>query len=136
MNVTALNLIYLVALMDNPAPTLENGGGAHVVTFVTDRGFWLSAIVIFFGMFVVSLEYILLSKTDSKPTDVMRVLAVTLILVGGLFLITAGFDSDQISPVSGIFGTIAGYLLGKTPSIKKKRRKTTPKPSEVNGKAS
>jgi hypothetical protein len=39
---------------------------------------------------------------------------VTLIIIGTLFFITAGFDSTQIAPALGLFGTIAGYLLGKT----------------------
>jgi hypothetical protein len=31
-----------------------------------------------------------------------------------MFLITAGYTSDQIAPMIGLLGTIAGYLLGKS----------------------
>ena len=40
-------------------------------------------------------------------------LAVTLIVVSSLFIITAGYSSEQIAPAMGLFGTIAGYLLGR-----------------------
>src|SRR5205085_664452 len=112
--------------VENPNPTLENSG-PKIVHFLSDLGFWLSVIIVLFGVFVVILEYRLLSRAKAKPSDVMRVLAVTLILVGSLFLITAGYSNDQISPVSGLFGTVAGYLLGRSngsdPKVKNKKSK-------------
>jgi len=35
-----------------------------------------------------------------------------LIITSGLTLVTAGYSSEQMSPVMGLLGTIAGYLLG------------------------
>ena len=103
---------------ENEPPTDETVGnsratGAYLINILSDYEFWLSLAVLLFGVFVVILEYRLLLRTKAGPTSIIRVLAVTLILVGSLFLITAGFSSSQISPVSGLFGTIAGYLLGK-----------------------
>jgi hypothetical protein len=100
----------------NPEPTQETAG-SQLVNFTSDFEFWLSLIVILFGAFVVVIEYKLLLRVHSSPADIMRVLAVTLILVGSLFLITAGFSNNQISPVSGLFGTVAGYLLGKSSKL-------------------
>lgn len=110
--------------VENPKPTHESAG-PQIVHFLSDLEFWLSVIIVLFGVFVVILEYRLLSRAKAKPADVMRVLAVTLILVGSLFLITAGYSNDQISPVSGLFGTVAGYLLGRSngsgPRIKNRK---------------
>ena len=39
--------------------------------------------------------------------------AINLIVTGTLFLISAGFSAQQISPGLGLFGTIAGYVLGR-----------------------
>ena len=39
---------------------------------------------------------------------------ITLIITATLFLITAGYDNNQIAPAIGLFGTVAGYLLGKS----------------------
>src|SRR5205085_11831988 len=62
--------------VENPNPTLENSG-PKIVHFLSDLGFWLSVIIVLFGVFVVILEYRLLSRAKAKPSDVMRVLAVT-----------------------------------------------------------
>jgi hypothetical protein len=83
------------------------------VSLTTRYEFWLSFEVLFFGLVVVGVEYLLLRKTVARPEDALRVYAVTLILVGTLFAITAGFDSQQIGPAMGLFGTVAGYLLGR-----------------------
>ena len=48
-----------------------------------------------------------------QPEQTIRLLAVTLIVISTLFIITAGFDSEQIAPAMGLFGTIAGYILGR-----------------------
>jgi hypothetical protein len=54
-------------------------------------------------------------RKTTHPTseDALRLYGVTLILVGTLFAITAGFDSQQVGPAMGLFGTVAGYLLGR-----------------------
>jgi hypothetical protein len=114
--------------LENPEPTSQNSG-PQIVHFLSSLEFWLSVIVIVFGVFVVTLEYRLLARTKTNPSDIMRVLAVTLILVGSLFLITAGYSSNQISPVSGLFGTVAGYLLGRT---QRKSRKKASTPLDVH----
>jgi hypothetical protein len=121
--------------VENPKPAPENAG-PQIVHFLSDLEFWLSVIIVLFGVFVVILEYRLLSRAKAKPSDVMRVLAVTLILVGSLFLITAGYSNNQISPVSGLFGTVAGYLLGRSNGsdsrIKNKKSKA-PEEIETEG---
>jgi hypothetical protein len=66
------------------------------------------------SMVALVMQYLLLRKIPKlKAGDLLRVFAVTLILQGTLFFITAGFDSNQIAPAMGLFGTIAGYLLGR-----------------------
>jgi len=98
---------------ENPAPPTELPG-PQFVSFLSEFEFWLSILIVAFGAFVILIEYRLLSKNHCTAGEILRMLAVTLILVGSLFLITAGFSSTQISPISGLFGTVAGYLLGRT----------------------
>jgi hypothetical protein len=45
-----------------------------------------------------------------------NVFTVTIIITAGLFLMTAGYSSEQIAPMYGLLGTVVGYLLGKTRS--------------------
>jgi hypothetical protein len=73
---------------------------------------------------VVLCEYILLRRQPFTGDDVLKVFGVTLIIVGSLVLIAAGFGDKQIAPAMGLFGTLAGYLLGKA---------AAGKPSESQG---
>jgi len=50
-------------------------------------------------------------KTSQE--DILKTLIITIIVIGSLFLITAGYSNDQIAPAMGLFGSIAGYLVGR-----------------------
>lgn len=95
------------------APPPSSAGAVKAKNFLSDFEFWLSAEILLFGLGVVVIEFLLLRKANVSAEEALRVYAVTLIIVGTLFAITAGFDSNQIAPAMGLFGTIAGYLLGK-----------------------
>jgi hypothetical protein len=99
----------------NPPPSSAElaaapSGGKLILS---EYEFWLSAEVLAFGFAVLVAEFLLLRRAKITAEEALRVYAVSLILIGTLFAITAGFDSNQIAPAMGLFGTIAGYLLGK-----------------------
>ncbi len=100
-----------------PEPT-AGAGQVRVRTFLSDFEFWLSAEILVFGCVVIVFESWLLRKSRMSAEDTLRVYAVTLIIVGTFFTITAGFSADQVAPAMGLFGTIAGYLLGRRVSEK------------------
>ncbi len=75
--------------------------------------FGLSLIVLLFGMGVILLEIYLVTKQHISATETVKFIIITLIIISTLFLITAGYDNDQIAPAIGLLGTIAGYLLGR-----------------------
>ncbi len=54
---------------------------------------------------------------------------LTLVITCSLFLIVSGYTQEQIGPVIGLFGTIAGYVLGRGEQRKSARSKPRP-PSE------
>lgn len=69
-----------------------------------------------FGLVVLTIQYLLLSKGGRKQagaSDIMLVYSVTLIIVGTMFLIVVGISSTQLAPAFGLYGTMVGYLLGK-----------------------
>jgi hypothetical protein len=100
------------SILVNPPP--RDGVGSVAIQRITTRlEFWLSLVVLVFGFVVVMVEYRLLQVRAFTSDEVLRVFTVTLIVVGTLFALTAGFDSQQIAPAMGLFGTIAGYLLGR-----------------------
>ena len=93
--------------------TATTANSVAPVTLLTNIEFWLSVLVLLFGMAVLFFQYILLKSKDATPNDVMKAFTVTLIVVGVLFSVTAGFSAQTVAPALGLFGTIAGYLLGK-----------------------
>jgi hypothetical protein len=76
--------------------------------------FRLSVGVLLFGMLVLLLEAMLIWKGLIDSNNIVKFIIVTLIVTGTLFLITAGYSNNQIAPALGLFGTVAGYLLGRT----------------------
>ena len=76
----------------------------------------LSVSMLVFGMLVFALQTYLIVKMNLQwtPTSILRFHGLTLVIVGSILLIVAGYSNQQILPVIGLFGTIAGYLLGAT----------------------
>lgn len=75
---------------------------------------YLSLGILVFILLVLGLQAFLIvrSKSAWPSKAILRINGLTLIVGAGLFLITAGYSGDQVSPVMGLLGTIAGYLLG------------------------
>lgn len=106
---------------DNPPPT--NNQPTEVPTvkkIISSMEFWMSAMVLLFGLLVFLLEYLVLTKNNLKITsyNILSIFSITLIVIGTMFLLTSAYSVRQIAPAMGLFGTIAGYLLGRG-SIKK-----------------
>jgi hypothetical protein len=75
----------------------------------------LSQWLLIFGLFIIIPEFILINKKcDRWDNNCTVVITLTLIIIAGLFLMTAGYSDQQIAPVIGLLGTIVGYLLGKS----------------------
>jgi hypothetical protein len=103
-----------------PAPEIPNpkaGGNIGLADFFSGRTpyeFWLTCIIIAFGLVVIMLLlWHFRSIPDRRGEDVARAVVVVTVIVGTLILVTAGYSNDQIAPAFGLFGTIVGYILGR-----------------------
>lgn len=106
-----------------PPPVIQNpSGGANIggdglVDFFSSRTpleFWLTCIIIAFGLIVLILLLCALGRVqDRRADDVARAVIVVTVIIGALILVTAGFNNEQTAPVFGLFGTIVGYILGR-----------------------
>jgi hypothetical protein len=76
--------------------------------------FLLSLAVLFFGLVVVAFEVYLGQKGIITDEHIFKCIILTMVITGSIVLITAGYSNNQITPVVGILGSIAGYMLGKT----------------------
>ena len=107
------------AIADGTPPPSSNssigaGNIAGPISVMSDRELWLSCIILIFGLATIVVQFFLLKQAADHHTDeVAKIFTVTLIIIGTLVLISSGFSSEQIAPALGLFGTIAGYLLGK-----------------------
>lgn len=75
----------------------------------------ISTAVLVFGFLVLLLATYLI-RMGKNAEAVLRIYGTVLIVVVAVFLVVAGYSNEQIAPVTGLLGTIAGYLLGKETS--------------------
>ncbi len=78
----------------------------------------MSTVVLVFGIVVIAICASLMRGSRPSAEAVLRVFGTVLIIVGALFLVVAGYTDKQMAPVMGLLGTLAGYLLGKSPTDK------------------
>lgn len=94
-----------------PPPIGENG--QEFGPQKTVQEIYMSIAVLIFGVLVVAAQTILFYRQKANVEEAFKYFIVTLIIIGALFLVTAGYGNQQIAPILGLLGTIAGYLLGK-----------------------
>jgi|SRR6516165_1502794 hypothetical protein len=93
---------------------LQNLDLAHFFSSRTPYEFWLTCIILAFGLItIILLLWHFRSVPNRSTEDVARAITVVIVIVGTLVLVTAGYSNDQIAPAFGLFGTIMGYMLGK-----------------------
>jgi hypothetical protein len=73
----------------------------------------LTLAVIGLGILIILALSIVLKTKSASADDAIRGFSIVLIIVGTMVLICAGYSNDQIAPAMGLFGTVAGYLLGR-----------------------
>jgi hypothetical protein len=78
----------------------------------TTNAMTMSAAVLVYSLAVMLLVFLLI-KAGHRSEYLLRVFGTIMILTASTFLVVAGYSNDQIAPVTGLLGTIAGYLLGK-----------------------
>ena len=62
-----------------------------------------------FGLLLIGVIAILGYKKTIQPS---KLIALSLIVISALLLIVLGYSDEQMSPVIGLLGTVAGYMLG------------------------
>jgi hypothetical protein len=125
--------VHVCYAEDNPLP-------ARAVAATTQGSamssieLWLAGAIIAFGFIVLFMQFILLRRTaNTQPEDILRLFTVTMIIIGTLALIAIGYSSQQIAPALGLFGTVLGYLLGKTDERIRARRLQASEPAPPEG---
>jgi hypothetical protein len=74
---------------------------------------FLALAVLGFSCLALLVSAALLWRAQASPSQVLRTTGVTCILGFSALLLVVGFDNQQLTPIVGLFGAIAGYLLGR-----------------------
>jgi len=72
---------------------------------------FLTTEVLVFGIVVIIVMGVLVLN-NSSTGEVLRLFTVPMIIVAAVFLVVTGYTKDQITPVTALLGTLAGYILG------------------------
>lgn len=74
---------------------------------------FLSAAVLLFIVISLLLSTALLWRRKYEAPEVLKIFGILSIVGLSALLLITGFSNEQLTPIVGLFGAIAGYLLGK-----------------------
>lgn len=104
-----------MAALDRAQQALDQSGAAAALSQP-----WTPELVRFLSLGVLGLSGLalimasaLLWRAGASPHQVLRVFGVIVILGFSALLLVVGYNNEQLTPIVGLFGAIAGYLLGK-----------------------
>jgi len=89
----------------------------------------LSVLAIIFGIAFLWLVRDVASQKLSG-SQYLQLLTLILVVCAAMFLISAGFNSNQSAPAFSVLGTIVGYLLGKHSGETKSTNDAAPSEAE------
>lgn len=87
--------------------------GLTVLLDSQNQSVLLSITLLAFGLAVVAALW----RVDRKrltENGALRLVGATVVVVMAVFLCTAGFTLEQITPAIGLLGTMGGYVLGRS----------------------
>jgi hypothetical protein len=74
---------------------------------------YLSTAILLITALALILGSVLMWKRANSSQDILRLFGVVIIVGLSALLLVTGFSNDQLTPIVGLFGAIAGYLLGR-----------------------
>ena len=74
---------------------------------------FLAIGVLSFSCIVLIMATVLLWRSNAPPYQVLKIFGLITILGFSALLLVVGYSNEQLTPIVGLFGAIAGYLLGK-----------------------
>lgn len=120
---------------DVPAPDPPKNSGEENLPILDERTSIniieaiLSGLILAFLVIVIfSIKCIFKNRSCDRSGEMERLITVTIVVMGALFLIISGRKSEHIAPAFGLLGMVSGYLLGQA------RARKEPQTGEVDEK--
>jgi len=106
---------------DEKIAQLKDSLAHHYAALGTDQGQpWSASLVeilggglLLFCLLVLVIAAWLLRGKNVDSQIIKKMFGLTLILCLSAFLMVTGYGQAQLTPIVGLFGTVAGYLLAK-----------------------
>ena len=93
---------------ENAAPTMRETSFGHTGTEIA-----FSCSVLVFGLALVGAVSFLAIRGKLSEASAFKLIGLTVVVTAAVFVIPAGFSQNQMTPLMGLLGAVAGYLLGK-----------------------
>ena len=107
-----------MSMLDNPV--VANAGDENAQNLLGTPGpsfslqeIELTIIIFIFGLIATGIFYLLVKSQRATPY-LMRIYVVIILVFGSLLVVSSGYAINQTAPIIGLFGTITGYLLGRS----------------------
>ena len=82
-----------------------------------NKNLQLTMIILVFGLLALVLLFFMALRKNDGHSEIrqfeLRIFTITVLVFGSLLVAAAGFATEQLGPLIGFFGTIAGYVLGR-----------------------
>ena len=111
--ISIATITFADTLVGNDPPPKPPKATQAITPPISTLEYNLSLVVLAFGLVIIIGEVILAGIKIIDNDNAIKIILITLIITGTLYLITTGYSNAQIAPAFGLYGTIAGYLLGK-----------------------
>jgi hypothetical protein len=110
-----LNAAKATAVKNAPATSTDDKNQARASLWSPELVCKLSLGIGMFAIILLGCATILLRRETEhvSPEQIPRTFGILIIIFAAIFLVIAGYSDTQITPVIGLLGTIAGYLLGR-----------------------
>jgi len=90
----------------------DQKSGTHLAAWTPELVCKLSLGIGTFALLSFALVAFLIWQKKNAE-QVLRTFGILVVIFAAVFLVVAGYSDTQITPVIGLLGTIAGYLLGR-----------------------
>jgi hypothetical protein len=111
--------VHIAVAQNVPQPVQNIAESSPDTIVLSQKEFWAAVVVMIFSVLVLVSASVFKKHASFTEENIIRMIALVLIVSGTLFLVTLGYTAQQISPALGILGTIAGYMLGRSEREKK-----------------
>ena len=106
-------LLNAAADLDKALP----GSAAHSGTWTPEMVKFLTLSTFAFMSLTLILCTALLWRKGASGANILRVFGIISIIGLSALLLFVGYSNEQLTPIVGLFGAIAGYLLGKDSAL-------------------